>query len=147
MMRDGAELVHLAELERVVDGNRLLYMPARCLGGLGGEWDWLRALSAKQRRRLIGAGWLSRVGERPDVLADAIIREVGGVETLDEALTWYVRHALAAIPEARREAHRRRHDRRARALGFPSYYHLRAATAREHGHGSFWHMRKDRGWK
>lgn len=148
MRRDGATSVHLAELERVVGFNRLMYLPERALERCpGGEWDWLRGMQRRRRRSLIGAGWLSAVGERPDVLAGLIIAQVGGVETTDEALSWYIRHAVAAIHEARREAHRARHDRRARALGHPSYYYVRKALAIEHGHGSFWHMRRDRGWK
>lgn len=139
----------LDEIERVLAGNRALTMPDRALYGAlagAGEWDWLRALPRRTRRRLAGAGYLTATGERPDVLADMICANVPGVSTSCDAMAWYVATALRAIIEGRRESHRHRHARFARSKGHATYYAYRRAVALEHGHGSVWHMRKDRGW-
>lgn len=140
--------VHADELERVMRGDRLRTLPLRSLADprFGGEWDWRRNMDRRTHRRLAGAGWLSATGEMPDVVADLIIANVAGIEHFSDAIDWYIRHARRAIPEARRESHQHRHRRFAKQNGYDSYYAYRRAQALEHGHGSLWHMRKDRGW-
>lgn len=141
--------VHADELERVLRGDRLLTLPLRTLTDprYGGEWDWRRNMDRRTHRRLAGAGWLSSRGEKPDVVADLIIANVADVEHFSDAIDWYIRHARRAIPEERRESHARRHVRYARSQGHGSYYEYRCAVALDNGHGSLWHMRKDRGWQ
>lgn len=134
------------ELERVVGGDRLRTMPLRALVHGAGEWDWRRNMPRRTVRRLAGAGYLSASGEWPDVLADRIIAGVADVHDVDSAVAWYVRHALKATGENRREAHQYRHRRFARQQGDVSYYAYRRRIALENGHGSLWYMRKDRGW-
>lgn len=134
------------ELDRVVGFNRLQTMPLRDLVRTAGEWDWRRNIPRKTHRRLAGAGYLTSSGEKPDVLADMIINAVPDVTCTDDAIAWYLRHALKAIGENRRERHHYRHKRFARQQGDVSYYAYRTRIALENGHGSLWHMRKDRGW-
>lgn len=140
--------VYLDELDRVVGGNRLRTLPLRTLTDrrYGGEWDWRRNLDRRTHRRLAGAGWLTSRGEMPDFFADIIHAHVADVTDTCSAIDWYLRMARRSISEARREAHSERHRRFAQAQGYPSYYQYRRALALEHGHGSFWHMRQDRGW-
>jgi hypothetical protein len=76
------------ELDRVTGGNPVQYRPKPTEVRPGGEWDYLRALPKRTRRRLIGAGYLSPRGERPDVVAGWIIDRVPGIETTDEAIAW-----------------------------------------------------------
>lgn len=141
--------VHLDELDRVVGGNRLLTLPLATLTDprYGGEWDWRRNLDRRTHKRLAGAGWLSSFGEKPDVFADLIIGQVAGVSDTCGAIDWYLRCAVKAIREDRRERHHHRHRRFAREQGHDSYYAYRRAVALENGHGSLWYMRKDRGWE
>lgn len=136
--------VHLDELDRVVGAATLL---SPTYADDGGEWDPLRALPTRTRRRLAGAGYLTSYGERPDVFAELIVDRVAGIETVDDALDWYVRTSLRAIDERRRQAHRTRHLRTARQHGAASYYEHRTNVARfEHGFRSLWHYRKAKGW-
>lgn len=141
--------VYLDELDRVLGGERLLTLPIRQLedSRYGGEWDWRRLMPRRTHRRLAGAGWLSSTGISPDELEMLVVPQVAGVETLSEAVEWYLKMASRAIGEARREQHQRRHLRFAKQQGHASYYAYRRAVALEAGHGSFWHMRQDRGWQ
>jgi hypothetical protein len=141
--------VYLDELDRVVGGERLLTMSLRRLEDprYGGEWDWRRNMDRRTHRRLAGAGWLSSQGEKPDTFADFIIARVPDVDDTCSAIDWYLRMASRSIREARRESHQHRHLRFARQQGHATYYAYRRALALEHGHGSLWHMRKDRGWQ
>lgn len=139
----------LDELARVVGPNRALTMPQRALDGAlrgAGEWDWLRQLAPRQRRQLVGAGWLSSVGERPDVLGDMIAASVAGIDCTCAAMDWYTRMARLAIGEQRRDRHRDRHDRYAAEQGCRSYYHLRDTRAVLDGFDSLWHYRQTKGW-
>ena len=140
--------VHADELERVTRGNRMRTLPLRVLADprYGGEWDWRRRIDRKTHRRLCGAGWLTSDGEMPDVIADMVVEAVADITHFSDGIHWYLRMARRAIPEEQRERHMRRHLRYARQQGFASYYEYRRAQALEHGHGSLWHMRKDRGW-
>lgn len=61
-----------------------------------------------------------------------------------DALEWFYRTALRAIPEARRARHHRRHRRIAWENGDPSYFKRRDRLAREAGYRSFWHQRTER---
>lgn len=140
---------HADELERVMMGESVR-APRREYGTRAeGEWDYLCSLPRRTVRRLIGSGAFTRGGMAPDEAADWIRDRVPALgESADtcDCMAWYVRTALAAIGERRREAHRRRHEKYARSLGHPTYYAYRRQIALEHGHGSVWHMRKDRGW-
>lgn len=138
-------MIFVAELDRVLDGNPIQSRPSRPEHA-GGEWDPLLALPRRTRRRLIGAGYLNPNGIPPDVAADYIIARVAGVETVDDALGWYVRTALRAIPERRRHAHRSRHHRHAVRCGAATYYELRNLRAIADGYASLWHYRKAKGW-
>jgi hypothetical protein len=135
----------LAELDRVMGAERVATWNARTRQP-GGEWDTIRALPPRSRRRLVGARWLRRDGLPPDVAATIICDAVGDVRTTCEAMQWYCRTALVAIDEARREAHRDRHARAARRLGARSYYDVRATRAVLAGYPSLWHERVARGW-
>lgn len=114
----------------------------------GGEWDYIRALPIKTRRRLAGAGFMARSAMEPDVFADMIRSHAPGMSGASDAEchAWFVRHALLAIAERRRVHHRDRHHAFAQDEGHPSYYALRDARARSAGHRSLWHLRKARGW-
>lgn len=118
-----------SELHRVC-GPDVLRSPRREY--VGGEWDAFKALPSRQVRRLIGAGWLRRTGEAPDVLAERIIDQVAGVDTVCEAVTWYISAAGTAMREQRAERWRRQfrnRDRRADRLGFGSYHYHRLYRA------------------
>ena len=131
------------ELERVMNGNAVASRPGRRPGG---EWDALRALSRRTRRRLIGAGHLRPSGLEPDVAAELIRSQVAGVASVDDAIDWYVSTCLAAIAEARTEAGRRRRRRLAQRSNHPTYYAYRTAWALARGYPSVWAMRRARGW-
>ena len=140
--------IHVDELDRVFAGRfmTLRTMPLDKLPVGAGEWDWRRVISRKRLRKLIGARYLTSTGEKPDVFAEVIIDNVAGIDNIDDAIDWYIKTALKAITESRRERHHRRHLRHARANGFATYYEYRRAQALDNGHGSLWYMRKDRGW-
>ncbi|HWL44574.1 MAG TPA: hypothetical protein VNQ73_16660 [Ilumatobacter sp.] len=133
----------LDELDRVMRGDAIA---SRSGCRPGGEWDALRALPVRVRRRLLGAGYLRPGGLEPDVAADLIASQVPGVGSVDAAIEWYVRTCLAAIAEARTDAGRRRRAQLARRGGHSTYYAYRSEWARDRGHQSVWHMRRDRGW-
>lgn len=112
----------------------------------GGEWDAIRSLPPRARRRLIGARLLTLDGLMPDVAGEVIARAVPEVDDTCAAMRWYVRVGLASIDEARRVAHRHRHERLARAEGARSYYDLRSTRAVLDGYASLWALRQARGW-
>lgn len=141
--------VHLDELDRVVGDDRLRTLPLRVLEDrrYGGEWDWRRNMDRRTHRRLVGAGWLVKGGELPDVMAShLIIPRLPGVDDTCSAIDWYLRCALRSIKEARRASHTHRHLRYARARGHKTYYAYRTQQALDAGHRSLWHMRQDKGW-
>lgn len=111
----------------------------------GGEWDYLRVLPIRTRRRLTGAGFMSKYGMAPDEFADVIRDNAPGMggKGDTECIAWFVGHALLALKERRRAEHYDRHLAYARANGASSYYALRDQRARAAGFRSFWHMRKE----
>jgi len=113
------------DIDAVCGSNVLGSRPGRHAGG---EWDEVRAISRKVRRRLIGAGLMHPRGMAPDQLAEVVGDWFGRDFTADELVAWYVWHGLQTI-EQRRTAARartyRRRDARARAEGFRSFYHRR----------------------
>jgi hypothetical protein len=134
-----------AELDRVMAGDTIATWNRHRQPG--GEWDAIRALPIRTRRRLTAAGMMRRDGLMPDVAAERIIREVPGVGDLDAALAWWARTALAAIGERRRVIDADARHRYARRNGHGTHYALRSAQARAAGHRSVWAMRQARGWK
>ena len=112
----------------------------------GGEWDVIRSLPPRVKRTLIGSGYLRPGALQPDVAAELIRDQIPGVQTVDDAIEWYVRTALAAIAESRTDAGRRRRNELARKSGHTTYYAYRSEWTRSRGHQSLWQMRKDRGW-
>jgi hypothetical protein len=110
----------------------------------GGEWDYIRALPIRTRRRLTGAGFMAREAMRPDEFADMLRRNVPHLADLGDTdcHAWYVKHALLALTERRQAEHHDRHLAYALASGAPSYYALRDQRARAAGYRSFWHQRK-----
>lgn len=84
------------EIDRVLHGNAL-----RSSGGRTafGEWDWLDHVPRRDMRRLTGAGYFARAGLAIDEAADLIISRVPGVETIDDAIEWYVATALVELDE------------------------------------------------
>lgn len=116
------------ELDRVI-GSERLQSP---LGtrNVGGEYDPFFQLPEKTRRKLSGAGMIvaAPYGERADVLADIICREVAGIETIDDALAWYFKMCSRYMLETRRMSYSRRYKRRverAAAKGYDSYWQHR----------------------
>lgn len=128
-------------LNDIVHGSTL----ATFHGQRGGEWDTLRNTPLRVRQRLTGAGWMSRMGEKPDVFADLILSYGQGFRP-DDPIEWYIKHAQRAIYERRWAMHRDRMRRTAKAAGHASYYEYRTEQARAAGFDSVWHMRKERGW-
>lgn len=134
------------DIERVLGANRLLSMPPKRRPQLGGEWDALLSIPNRTRRTLIGAGFLTSTGLKPDVAAECISAGVPGVETTDDAVEWYVRTALVSIAEQRRVRHSVRHHRFAVRQGAVSYFDYRDTVAVLAGFPSLWHYRKAKGW-
>lgn len=110
----------------------------------GGEWDYIRSLPIKTRRRLTAAGFMARGGMQPDDFAGLIrLRAPGmGGSGDTDCHAWFVRHALLALTERRRAEHHDRHLAYARAQGAPTYYSLRNSEAYLDGYDSLWHKRK-----
>ena len=112
------------DLDLVCNGNRLASMPR----GAGGEWDALRDLGRRERRRLIGHGFLSAKGLAPDVLAEYLGSWFGRDFTADEAVEFYLDNARRAVAERRRTRHSRIYERRntrAQRAGYRSLWHYR----------------------
>lgn len=86
----------VGEIDRVLAGNPLRSTGAR---NAHGEWDWVDHIDRRTMRRLTGAGYFARAGLSIDEAADMICARVGGVDTLDDAIAWYVRTALAELDE------------------------------------------------
>ena len=84
------------EIERVLWGNVL-----QSTGHAHdhGEWDWLPLVDKRTMRRLTGAGYFARNGIALDEAIDMIVERVGGVETRDQALDWYISTALRELDE------------------------------------------------
>jgi hypothetical protein len=95
----------------------------------GGEWDYIRSMPLRTRRRLTSAGYMAKHAMGPDEFADLIRGCVPGMSDLSdgECHAWYVRTALLALTERRRAEHHDRHLAFARSLGYPTYYALRRA--------------------
>lgn len=138
---------HLDALWDCLGGNALATWNGK--RGTGGEWDALRSVPLKRRRRLTGAGYLRRDGMAPDQLAE-LIRTYGPAGSASwgtcECIDWYVRTALRALDERRTAHHYDRHLAYAKACGKRSYYALRDAAAQEAGYSSLWQYRKAMGW-
>jgi hypothetical protein len=101
--------------------------------GRGGEWDSLRAVPVRTRRRLTGAGWLVRDGLAPDQLQHIMWEAGAPTPDIDSAVTLYVRLSVAAIGETRAERYRRQfraRDRRAFEAGWRSYGAMRWRLSR-----------------
>lgn len=86
----------VGEIDRVLHGNRLASSSRRTEHG---EWDWLEHVPRRTVRRLIGGGYFGRRGLSMDEAADMICDRVPGVDTLDAAIEWYIRTALAELDE------------------------------------------------
>jgi len=134
----------LREMERVVGADALASSPSS--RHAEPEWDPILSMPPKVLRRLRGAGFMRRGAMQPDVLAALIIDRVPEVETIDDAMRWYVRTALEAIEERRRERHHARHLRVAKSCGHRTYYEHRSEYARSLGYRSLYDMRKAKGW-
>ena len=138
------EFYALDELDRVVGSERLASSPGPRNGP---EWDGLRLMNPRKLHRLRGARWMVPGAMQPDQLAEVIVPRVADVESIDDAIEWYVKMCLIAIDEARTAAGRRRRGKLARRNGHPTYYAYRDEQARQQGHESLWHLRKERGWQ
>jgi hypothetical protein len=115
---------------------------------IGGEWDYIRSLPIRTRRRLTGAGFMAKDCMTPDDFADLIRRNVPHLANLGDTNchAWYVQHALMALAERQRTEHHDRHLAYAQSRGAPSYYSLRNSEAFLDGYDSLWHKRKALGW-
>jgi hypothetical protein len=129
------------EFHRVMRGNSVLH-PIH--GGTGGEWDTLRRAPAKVLRRLTGARWLTPYGMAPDQVACELTGPYKGIDDVDDAMTWFLRTAVAALDERRARRHWERHQAVARRHGYKTYYDYRTWLAIEKGYHSVWDMRRDR---
>lgn len=96
------------DVDAVCQGERL----ASSARGPGGEWDAVRAISRRTRRRLIGAGWLRARGVAPDQLAELLGAYFGRDFTSCEAVDWYVRHSLLQLQADRRARWARQYQAR-----------------------------------
>lgn len=120
------------DLDHVCNGNRLVSSPR----GSGGEYDALRDLSTRERRRLIGHGFLSPRGLAPDVLAQYLSSYFGRDFSSCEAVEFYLDNARRAVRERRSTYHARvyaRRNERARRAGFRSLWQYRREVL---GHGA-----------
>lgn len=97
----------------------------------GGEWDEVRSISRKTKRRLVGAGMMRPGGLPPDVLAEVVSDWFGRPMEPCEVVQWYVRECVKTLD-------RRIVERNART------YRTRDGQAREQGFQSFWYRRKYR---
>jgi hypothetical protein len=135
----------LDEAERLSGGLTLRYDRRNA----GGEHDAVRSLSMRQRRSLIGAGYLSaRRGEHPDVFADGLRSTGAGwvdMTDCDAILTW-CRMVLAGIIERRAERKAARRRKLAAAAQCDTEYTYRTMQAIRAGFLTFWQYRKARGW-
>lgn len=92
----------IGEIDRVLNGNAVASCGRRTEHG---EWDWLDAVDRRTVRRLTGAGYFARGGLSIDEMADMVAARVGGVETLDEAVEWFISTAVHEL-DARQAARR-----------------------------------------
>lgn len=132
----------LNELDRVMGGDVVASGPV----GPGGEWDAIRGIPLRRRRCLIGALYLTPTGLRPDVAAEIIAQRVAGINSIDDAMEWYVRTALTAVGERRIASRLRRRKRLHLRHGYSSEYDYRNARSIERGYRSLWCERVARGW-
>lgn len=117
------------DVDAICNGERL----ASSARGPGGEWDAVRAISRRTRRRLIGAGWLRARGLAPDQMAEVLGAHFGRDFTSCEAVEWYVRHSLLQLQAERRARWARQYqarNARARALGYSCLQVARAQGVR-----------------
>jgi len=117
------------DVDRVCRGNVLGSRP-----GPGGEWDEVRSIPRRTRRRLIGAGMMSPRGMAPDVLADIVSDWFGRDMDSCETVRWYVRSCVLILDQRRvaRDARTyRQRDRLAKDRGFISFYHQRRTRERQ----------------
>lgn len=116
------------DVDRVCRSNVLGSRP-----GPGGEWDEVRSISRRSRRRLIGAGMMSPRGLAPDVLADIVSDWFGRDMDACETVQWYVRNSIAELDRrvvARNARTYQSRDTQAKADGFWSFYHRRRVRER-----------------
>lgn len=109
----------------------------------GGEWDTLKYTPLRVRQRLASAGFLSKMGEFPDVFADVLARN-GCTDT--DPIGWYIREAQRALRERREAARIGRDINLARSTGYDTLFKRRDALARAAGHASYRAYRRSQGW-
>jgi hypothetical protein len=108
----------------------------------GGEWDWYRTrISRRDRRRLVGAGFVRAGGWAPDQLAHQICDHVGRDWSTDRAIEWYVRTALHLLDTHQRERTIRSRAKRAANAGAVTFFDYRDKQAVDAGYKSFYAMR------
>ena len=116
---------------------------------VGGEWDAVRSLPLRVRRKLTGARYMSAHGPAPDQFAEIIRHRVPGEDSMtdDDVVAWYVREALRAIRERRTARQRDVKRAIAKRAGVNSYYEYRRLQAQAAGFDSFWAYRQHRKWE
>lgn len=132
-------------LMSITGGNAL----ATYHGQKGAEWDVLRDVPLRTRRRLTSAGLMARDGEKPDVFCDLLVTYGGGeAERFDgyNPLAWWLREAVRALDERQSAVRKDRRRRLARRHGDRSYYAYRVAWCRERGYPSLWSYRQAMRW-
>jgi hypothetical protein len=135
-----------AWLDTLTDGSRLR-PPDRT--ETGGEWDGVRQLGTRTRRRLAGGRYVRSTGYAPDVLAHTAAHILGKELEADEFVDMYVRLAEGQMDENQsRESQlfmeQRRRDRLATKHGCKSFANYRDQQARALGFSSLYDMRKHR---
>lgn len=111
------------DVDLVCRGNTLGSRP-----GEGGEWDEVRSLPRRTKRRLIGAGMMRPYGMAPDQLAQVVSDWFGRDMDPCETVRWYVRNCLMILDArvvARNARTYRNRDSASREQGFISFYHRR----------------------
>lgn len=113
------------DLDHVMNGDR---MTSRISTSGGGEWDALRSLPLRLRRRMIGARMLRPGALDPDQVADRLADYFGREFSTCEAVDWYVdncRRELRHRDDTRHAAIYRRRVERLQRAGFRSLWHYR----------------------
>jgi hypothetical protein len=116
---------------------------------VGGEWDGVRQLGTRTRRRLAGGGYVRANGYSPDVLAHTAAHVLGKELDACEFTDMYVRLAEGQMDENQsRESQQfmeqRRRNRLAGEHGCKSFASYRDMQARKLGFKSLYDMRKHR---
>lgn len=113
------------DLDHVMNGDR---MTSTVPASHGGEWDALRSIPRRIRRRMIGARMLRRGALDPDQVAERLGDYFGREFSSCEAVEWYLdncRRELRHRDDTRHAAIYRRRNERARRAGFRSLWHYR----------------------